>query len=136
MASNVNTAVISGNLTRNAELRATQSGTPVTSFSLAFNDRDETNFFDCVAWKSTAEFVCQYLQKGSMVVVEGRLQTRDWKDQNGNKRKNTEIVVNRVHFCGSRENSGKASYDIPAPQPSGFTEIDELFGDPPFLGGE
>ena len=121
----LNHVALQGRLTRDPELRQTQNGTAVTSFSLAVNDREETNFFDCVAWKSTAEFVCQYLQKGSMVVVEGRLQTRDWKDQNGNKRKNTEIVVNRVHFCGSRENSEKASYDMPAHQPSGFTEIDD-----------
>ena len=121
----LNVVTLQGRLTKDPELRQTQNGTAVTSFSLAVNDRDETNFFDCVAWKSTAEFVCQYLQKGSMVVVEGRLQTRDWKDQNGNKRKNTEIVVNRVHFCGSRENREKASYDMPAHQPSGFTEIDD-----------
>ena len=121
----LNVVTLQGRLTKDPELRQTQNGTAVTSFSLAVNDREETNFFDCVAWKSTAEFVCQYLQKGSMVVVEGRLQTRDWKDQNGNKRKNTEIVVNRVHFCGSRENSEEASYDMPAHQPSGFTEIDD-----------
>ena len=127
----LNHVALQGRLTRDPELRQTKNGTAVTSFSLAVNDRDETNFFDCVAWKSTAEFVCQYLQKGSMVVVEGRLQTRDWNDQNGNKRKNTEIVVNRVHFCGSRENSGKASYSTP--QPSGFTEIeDEEPGNLPF----
>lgn len=128
----LNLVTLQGRLTKDPELRQTQSGTAVTSFSLAFNDREETNFFDCVAWKSTAEFVCHYLRKASMVVVEGRLQTRDWKDQNGNKRRNTEIVVNRVHFCGSRENSEKASYDLPAPQPSGFTEIDDQDGMLPF----
>lgn len=128
----LNLVTLQGRLTKDPELRQTQSGTAVTSFSLAFNDREETNFFDCVAWKSTAEFVCQYLRKASMVVVEGRLQTRDWKDQNGNKRRNTEIVVNRVHFCGSRENSEKASYDLPAHQPSGFTEIYDQDGMLPF----
>ena len=127
----LNVVTLQGRLTKDPELRQTKNGTAVTSFSLAVNDLDETNFFDCVAWKSTAEFVCQYLQKGSMVVVEGRLQTRDWKDQNGNKRKNTEIVVNRVHFCGSRENREGDSYS--APQPSGFTEIDDQDGEVPFL---
>lgn len=126
----LNVVTLQGRLTRDPELRQTQNGAAVTFFSLAVNDRDETNFFDCVAWKSTAEFVCQYLQKGSMVVLEGRLQTRDWKDQNGNKRKNTEIVVNRVHFCGSRENREVYSYS--APQPSGFTEIDDQDGMLPF----
>lgn len=126
----LNHVALQGRLTRDPELRQTQNGTAVTSFSLAVNDREETNFFDCVAWKSTAEFICQYLQKGSMIVVEGRLQTRDWKDQNGNKRKNTEIVVNRVHFCGSRENSEGGSYSTP--QPSGFTEIDDQDGMLPF----
>lgn len=126
----LNLVTLQGRLTKDPELRQTQSGMAVTSFSLAFNDREETNFFDCVAWKSTAEFVCQYLRKASMVVVEGRLQTRDWKDQNGNKRRNTEIVVNRVHFCGSRENSEGDNYS--APQPSGFTEIDDQDGELPF----
>lgn len=126
----LNVVTLQGRLTKDPELRQTQNGTAVTSFSLAFNDREEASFFDCVAWKSTAEFVCQYLRKASMVVVEGRLQTRDWKDQNGNKRRNTEIVVNRVHFCGSRENSEGDSYS--APQPSGFTEIDDQDGMLPF----
>ena len=128
----LNECTVQGRITRDPGLRQTQNGAAVTSFTRAVNDHDKADFFDCVAWRKEAEFVCQYLQKGSMVVVEGRLQTRDWKDQNGNKRKNTEIVVNRVHFCGSRENSEKASYDLPVPQPSGFTEIDDQDGDLPF----
>ena len=87
----LNKIFIMGRLTRDPELRRTQSGTAVTSFSLAV-DRDyksqsgekETDFIDVVAWRSTAEFVAKYFTKGRMAVVEGRLQIRDWKDKDGN----------------------------------------------------
>ena len=90
----LNKIFIMGRLTRDPELRRTQSGTAVTSFSLAV-DRDfksqsgekETDFIDVVAWRSTAEFVAKYFTKGRMAVVEGRLQIRDWKDREGNNRR-------------------------------------------------
>ncbi len=98
-----------GRFTKAPELRATQSGTSVCSFSLAC-DRDykgtngekETDFFDCVAWRKTAEFVSKYFNKGQLAVVEGRLQNRDWKDKEGNKRRSTEIVVDNVYFADSK----------------------------------
>ena len=101
-----------GRLTRDPELRKTQSGTSVTSFTLAV-DRDltpeggekETDFIDCVAWKGTADFVSGYFFKGSMAVVDGRLQLRDWKDKDGNKRRSAEIVVNRVYFGEGKKSS-------------------------------
>ncbi|MBQ3380157.1 MAG: single-stranded DNA-binding protein, partial [Oscillospiraceae bacterium] len=91
----LNHIVIMGRLTRDPELRYTQSQTPVVSFSVAvdrdFGGRDggekQTDFIDCVAWRSTAEFVSKYFRKGSMVVVSGRLQIRDWQDRDGNKRR-------------------------------------------------
>ena len=91
----LNHITIMGRLTRDPELRRTQSGTPVTSFSLAV-DRDfksqsgekETDFIDVVAWRATAEFVAKYFTKGRMAVVEGRLQIRDWTDKDGGKRRN------------------------------------------------
>lgn len=98
-----------GRLTRDPELRHTQSGTAVASFSLAV-DRDyksqdgerETDFLDIVAWRSTADFVSKYFSKGRMAVVEGRLQTRDWKDRDGNRRRSFEIIAENVYFGDSK----------------------------------
>ena len=106
----LNHITIMGRLTRDPELRYTQSQTPVASFTLAvdrdFGSRDggekQTDFIDCVAWRQTAEFVSKYFTKGSMAVVSGRLQLRDWEDQNGNKRRNAEVVVDSIYFGESK----------------------------------
>ena len=106
----LNHIVIMGRLTRDPEIRYTQSQTPVVSFTAAvdrdFGGRDggekQTDFIDCVAWRSTAEFVNKYFRKGSMVVVSGRLQIRDWQDRDGNKRRSAEIVADNVYFGESR----------------------------------
>ena len=99
----LNHITIMGRLTRDPELRYTATQTPVTSFTLAV-DRDyanretnerQTDFIDCVAWRS-AEFVSKYFQKGSLAVVSGRLQIRDWTDKEGNKRRSAEVNV--VYF--------------------------------------
>ena len=108
----LNKIFIMGRLTRDPELRRTQSGTAVTSFSLAV-DRDfksqsgekETDFIDVVAWRSTAEFVAKYFTKGRMAVVEGRLQIRDWKDREGNNRRSAEVVADNVYFGDSKRDS-------------------------------
>ena len=112
---------IMGRLTRDPEIRYTQSQTPVTSFTLAV-DRDipnkatgdrETDFIDCVAWRSTAEFVSKYFQKGSMAVVTGRLQIRDWTDRDGNKRRSAEIMVDNIYFGDSKrrdDSTGTGTY--------------------------
>ena len=101
----LNRITIMGRLVRDPELKYTASNTPVTSFTLAV-DRDfgekKTDFIDCVAWKQTAEFVCNYFHKGSMAVASGRLQLRDWEDQNGNKRRNAEVVVDSIYFGESK----------------------------------
>ena len=110
----LNKIFIMGRLTRDPELRRTQSGTPVTSFSLAV-DRDfksqsgekETDFIDVVAWRSTAEFVAKYFTKGRMAVVEGRLQMRDWTDKDGNKRISAEVQAENVYFAGSKTEGGQ-----------------------------
>ena len=119
----LNKIFIMGRLTRDPELRRTQSGTPVTSFSLAV-DRDfksqsgekETDFIDVVAWRSTAEFVAKYFTKGRMAVVEGRLQIRDWQDKDGNKRRSAEVVADNVYFGDSRPagNGGNSFNDGPS----------------------
>ena len=122
----LNKIVLMGRLTRDPELRRTQSGTAVASFTLAV-DRDykpqdgerETDFIDIVAWRGTGEFVSKYFTKGRMAVVEGRLQVRDWTDKDGAKRRSTEVVADNVYFGDSkRPESG-----TPA-EPSG--ELQEL----------
>ena len=105
----LNHIVTMGRLTRDPELRHTQSGLPVCSFSIAC-DRDykgadgekATDFLDIVAWRQTAEFVSKYFTKGRMAVVDGRLQLRDWVDRDGNKRRSAEIVASSVNFGDSK----------------------------------
>ena len=147
----LNKIFIMGRLTRDPELRRTQSGTAVTSFSLAV-DRDfksqsgekETDFIDVVAWRSTAEFVAKYFSKGRMAVVEGRLQIREWKDKDGNNRRSAEVVADNIYFGDSKRDGAGSDYSAPAygapmggysaPMggPSAFAEIDEEDGDLPF----
>lgn len=108
----LNSVIIMGRLTRDPELRRTQSGTAVTSFSLAV-DRDfksqsgekETDFIDVVAWRNTGEFAAKYLAKGRMAAVEGRIQVRDWQDKDGNRRKSVEVVADNVYFADSKRDS-------------------------------
>jgi len=116
----LNHIVIMGRLTRDPELRRTGSGIAVASFSVAvdrdFGGRDggekETDFIDCVAWRQTGEFVSKYFTKGSMIVVSGRLQIRNWTDKEGNKRRSAEVVADNVYFGESkRGNEGASSYN-------------------------
>lgn len=107
----LNTITIMGRLTKDPELRHTNSGTPVASFTLAV-DRDfadkqsgqkETDFVEVVAWRSTAEFVSKYFAKGRMAVASGRLQMRRWTDKEGNKRTTAEVVAENVYFGDSKK---------------------------------
>lgn len=108
----LNNVIIMGRLTRDPELRRTQSGTAVTSFTMAV-DRDfksqsgekETDFIDVVAWRNTGEFAAKYLAKGRMAAVEGRIQVRDWQDKDGNRRKSVEVVADNVYFADSKRDS-------------------------------
>ena len=110
----LNHIVIMGRLTRDPELRYTQSQTPVASFTLAVdrdygrNEEKQTDFIDCVAWRATGEFVSKYFQKGSMAVVSGRLQIRDWTDKEGNKRRSAEVVADNVYFGESKRREGES----------------------------
>ena len=129
----LNVAVIMGRLTADPELRHTASGITVTTFTVAV-DRSyakagterQTDFIDVVAWRQTAEFVCKYFQKGSMIAVTGSIQVRNYEDKQGNKRKAVEIQANEVSFTGSKRKSGSASGSYapsPAPsQPAAFNE--------------
>ena len=119
----LNRIIIMGRLVRDPELRTTQSGVSVTSFTLAvdrdFKNRDSgeksTDFIDVVAWRQTAEFICKYFAKGRMAVAEGRLQIRDWKDRDGNNRRSAEVVADNVYFGDSKRDSGGDSYGSPPP---------------------
>ena len=119
----LNRIIIMGRLVRDPELRTTQSGASVTSFTLAvdrdFKSRDSgeksTDFIDVVAWRQTAEFVCKYFTKGRMAVAEGRLQLRDWKDRDGNNRRSAEVVADNVYFADSKRDSAGDSYGSPPP---------------------
>lgn len=129
----LNTITIMGRLTKAPELRYTPQNTPVAAFTLAvdrdFSGRDggdkQTDFIDCVAWRGTAEFVDRYFDKGSMAVVSGRLQLRDWTDNNGNKRRSAEVVAEHVYFGESKRKSA----DISAED---FEELDDKDGELPF----
>ena len=121
----LNTITLMGRLTRDPELRYTQNQTPVASFTLAV-DRDfsrgedrQTDFIDIVAWRQTAEFVSKYFSKGSMAVVQGRLQLRDWTDRDGNKRRSAEVVAENVYFGESKRRDGDAPRSDYRPQSSG-----------------
>lgn len=132
----------SGRLVRDPELRRTNSGKAVTSFTLAC-DRDfknqqtgekEVDFLDCTAFGAAGENAAKYFHKGQMAIVTGRLQLRDWTDKNGQKRRTAEILVNSVYFCGSKESGTQASsgadseystpaYQAPAPA-ANFAELE------------
>jgi len=149
----LNHITLMGRLTRDPELRYTQSQTAVVSFTLAvdrdFGGRDgaekQTDFIDIVAWRQTAEFVSKYFTKGRMAVVSGRLQIREWTDREGNKRRSAEVVADNVYFGDSNrreENGGQAPYRAPAensfksfddaPAASAFSELSDTDGELPF----
>jgi single-strand DNA-binding protein len=140
----LNRITIQGRVVKKPEMRVTQSGKPVASFTLAV-ERDyvaqgqerETDFLDVVAWNQKAEVAGKYLDKGSMAVVDGRLQIRTWTDKEGNKRRKAEILADQIYFCGSKQSYGaaKASGAEASPAsdvPDGFTMLDENAEDLPF----
>lgn len=119
---NMNTVSLMGRLTAAPELKQTQSGTNVLSFSLAvengYGERKSTAFVDCVAWRSTAEFISNYFTKGQMMALLGFIQTRTYTDKEGNKRKVTEIVVDRVFFAGDKKESVAPAQSSPPLTPA------------------
>ena len=137
----LNVAALNGRLTADPELRHTTSDIPVTSFTLAV-DRGyvkagaerQADFIDIVCWRSTAEFVSKYFHKGQLVAVEGSIQTRTYTDSQGNKRKATEIVANKVDFAESRRDgygggSGSPSHPNAAPAAGDSGDFVEIAGD-------
>ena len=149
----LNKIILMGRLSRDPELRHTQSGVSVASFTLAV-DRDfkaqngerETDFIEITAWRGAADFVSKYFSKGRMAVVEGRLQIEDWTDKDGNKRRSAKVVADNVYFGDSKrdpDGTQAASYGAPraagAPvdvhADSGFDEIGDEDGELPFNRG-
>lgn len=139
----LNKIFIMGRLTRDPELRRTQTGTPVASFSLAvdrdFKDKSTgertTDFIDVVAWRQTGEFVSRYFTKGRMAVVEGRLQIRDWTDKEGGKRRSAEVIADGIYFAGTRSappSEGNADEGTLPPPPAGELQDLEDDGELPF----
>lgn len=129
----MNKAILMGRLTRDPELRSTQTGKSVANFSLAVNRRTKSDeqpqadFLDVVAWGKTAEFVSRYFAKGQQVTVVGRIQTRSYEDKNGNKRKAVEVVAEEVFFADSkRDREPSGDYG------GGFEPISGDHGDLPF----
>ena len=130
----LNHIVIMGRLTRDPELRRTQSGTPVASFSMAvdrdFKDKQTgeraVDFIDVVAWRQTGEFVSRYFSKGRMAVVEGRLQIRDWTDKEGNKRRSAEVVADNVYFGDSKRDGGDVGHNAQGNYPNSYNGYSTL----------
>jgi len=127
-ATNINRIVLTGNLTRDPELRTTPSGTSVCSIRLACNTRrrdasgewvDKPNYFDVTVWGAQGENCANYLSKGRPIALDGRLEWREWEDQQGNKRQAVDIIADSVQFLGSREGGGEngrfsGQTDVPA----------------------
>lgn len=139
----LNHVTVMGRLARDPELRHTQSGTAVTGFTLAverdFKDKNSgesvTDWISCTAWKGTAEFVSRYFQKGRMAIVDGRLQTRNYQDKDGNKRTAVEVVADHVYFGDSKRDSDPldklADDAAPVSEPS-FQEMEDDPSELPF----
>ena len=139
----LNVAIIMGRLTRDPELRRTNSGKPVASITVAV-DRDyapdcqekETDFIDCVVWNGTAEFVGKYFKKGSMIILKGRLQIRGWTDKDGNKRRSAEIVADNVYFGESKKSdspsSGQNGFQGQISQPQSYQQPQGYGGYPQY----
>lgn len=128
----LNHITLAGRLVRDPELRRTQNGTAVASFTLAC-ERDfknesgdrEVDFIDCVAWRKTAELVSGYFTKGRMAIVSGRMQIRGWTDKDGNRRKSAEILVDNIYFGDSKPQAEGAAAEASGAEPYGEIAEDD-----------
>lgn len=130
----LNSTTIQGRFVRDPELRSTQNGKMVTGFTIAWSEKyqetEQKVFLPCVAWGKLAEFVKKYFEKGQECIVEGKLITRQWQDKHGNNRETTELICDRVHFCGpKKESAGSAHVDY---SEDGFAEMPGGEDDLPF----
>ena len=124
----INKAILMGRLTRDPELRRTDSGKAVCNFTVAINngygEEQRADFVSCVAWNKTAEFVVKYFTKGRMIIVIGRIQTRTWEDRDGKKNYATEVVASEVAFGESKKDADGGSAGCTPADSDGFTPID------------
>jgi len=117
--SNLNRFIGMGRLTAAPELRTTDTGIEVSTFTIAIDRKTAkgkekaTDFITCTAWRQTAAFICRYFDKGGMIAIEGSLQSRKYQDRDGNNRTAWEIQVDRCHFCGGGKN--KSNIDVQPP---------------------
>jgi len=135
----LNQITIMGRLTRDPELRYTATQTAVASFTLAV-DRDfankdsgerETDFIDCVAWRSTAEFISKHFAKGNLAAVIGKLQIRNWTDKDNNKRRNAEVIIDNIYFADSKRKTEDTGNFVP-PENIPDAVDDDIPGELPF----
>ncbi|MCL2087952.1 MAG: single-stranded DNA-binding protein [Oscillospiraceae bacterium] len=127
----LNRVILMGRITAAPELKQTQSGLAVTSFSIAVDrnyksagqERAATDFINIVAWRQTAEFICKYFTKGSLIAIEGSIETRHYEDKNGNKRTAVEVIAERAHFTGEKKGDG-----------GGGSGIENRFNEPAPIG--
>lgn len=132
----MNKVILMGRLTRDPELQQTPQGTPVCRFSIAVNRRfaregqQQADFINCTAWRQQAEFISKWFPKGSMIAVVGSIQTRSWDGQDGKKQYATDVVVEEVHFTGSKSETGTANagagYQQPQPTPPSEAPFDDF----------
>ena len=133
----INKVILMGRLTRDPEMRHTNSGTPVTTFSIAidngYGDNKRTDFINCVAWNKTAEFVTKYFTKGKMIVIaDGRISTRSWETQDGKRAYATEVIANEVNFGETKSSQQTATQQPMQDDDDDFTPLDEEDDDLPF----
>ena len=132
----INKVILMGRLTRDPEMRHTNSGTPVTTFSLAINsgygENQRTDFVNCLAWNKTAEFVTKYFAKGKMIIVIGRITTRSWETQDGKRAYATEVIANEVSFGETKSSQQTATQPPMQDDDDDFTPLDEEDDDLPF----
>ena len=130
----LNKAILNGRLTKAPELKQTQNGKSVCSFTIAVDrsrDREKTDFIPIVAWGKTAEFVNQWFGKGDLITIVGRIEVRNYDDKNGNKRTATEIIAEEVLFGGSKS-TGQGSENSAQRNVAGLEEVDDDGADLPF----
>jgi single-strand DNA-binding protein len=133
MAGDLNRVVLIGRITKDPDLRSTQTGSSVANFSIANNrifvtggeKKEQTSFFNCIAWGKVGEAIAQYCKKGHRIGIEGHLQQRSWDDQSGNKRTSVEIVVDGFQFLQPKTDGA----DQPAPAPAQESTGDNPFSD-------
>ena len=121
----MNVCVLLGRLTKDPELKTTQSGKSVVTFSLAVDGfkKGETDFIDCVAWNATAENLAKFKKKGEQIALTGRITTRSYEDRQGNKRKAVEVTCNTIDFVGGKSNGETTKTPYNAPQSRNGTQI-------------